>query len=170
MDSDAACPPTPGPVLPGDAGSGRSGPDEENGGELAGGAAPGEQDAEEEGAVSAAAEVPRSVGECSAAGSDVPSAPGLRARASPEADRRASPAAAAHAASGGEETAHETRGEAAADLQTGSRRDAGQVRDLPAWTGVVRGRPRLLPLLRKALVRESSWGVASAPTSQIWYL
>lgn len=153
MDSAAACPPSPGAVLPGDAGSGLSGADEEADGELPGGV-------EEEGDVSAAAEVPRSLGEHGAAGMDVPGAPGLPALASPAAaaDGLASPAAAARTASRGEETAHETRGEAAADVQTGSRRDAGQVRDLPACTAFVGKRLQLFPLLCTALVQESSLG------------
>lgn len=141
MDSDAACPPTPVQVLPGDADSSLSGQNkEESDGKLAGDEPPGRKDAEGEGDISAADELPQSRGERSAAGADVPSGPGQPRVPSPaagaaEADQLASLAAAADTVSVDEKRANERREEAAADLQTDSRLDAGKVRALPAWLG-----------------------------------
>ncbi|XP_042656307.1 centrosomal protein of 164 kDa isoform X8 [Tyto alba] len=129
LDSDAACPPTPVQVLPGDADSSLSGQNKE---ESAGNELLGKQDAEVEGDVSAADELPQSLGERSAAGTDVPSGPGQPRAASPaaeaaEADQPASLAAAADTVSVGEEVVKEMREEAAADLKTDSGLDAGKV-------------------------------------------
>lgn len=141
MDSDAACPPTPVPVLPGDADSSLSGQNKaESDGKLAGNDLLGQRDAEVGGDVSAADELPRSPGERSAAGTEVPSSPGQPGVASPaaeaaEADQLASLAATVDTVSVDEKIVNEMREEAAADLKTDSRLDAGKVRDLPAWVG-----------------------------------
>lgn len=141
MDSDAACPPTPVQVLPGDADSSLSGQNkEESDGKLSGNELLGKQDAEGEGDISAADELPQSLGERSAAGTDVPSGAGQPRVASPaaeaaEADQLASLAATVDTVSVGEKIVNEMREEAAADLKTDSRLDAGKVRDLPAWVG-----------------------------------
>ncbi|NWS63983.1 CE164 protein, partial [Chunga burmeisteri] len=138
LDSDAACPPTPVQVLPGDADSSLSGQNkEESDGKLAGRELLGKQDAEVEGDISAADEVLQSLGERSGAGTDVPSGLGRPRVASPaaeaaEADQLASLAATVDTMSVGEKMVNETREEAAADLKTDSRLDAGKVRDLPA--------------------------------------
>ncbi|KAM9255818.1 centrosomal protein of 164 kDa [Cariama cristata] len=139
LDSDAACPPTPVQVLPGDADSSLSGQNkEEPDGKLAGKELLGKQDAEVEGDISAADEVLQSLGERSGAGTDVPSGLGRPQVASPaaeaaEADQLASLAATIDTVSVGEKMVNETREEAAADLKTDSRLDAGKVRDLPAF-------------------------------------
>ncbi|XP_061870221.1 centrosomal protein of 164 kDa isoform X3 [Colius striatus] len=133
LDSDAACPPTPVHVLPGEADGSLSGQDEEGSeGKLAGSELRGKQDAEVEGDISAAAELPQALGERSTAGTDVPGGPGQPRAASPaseaaEACEAASVAATMDAVSGGEKTVDETREEAAADLQTDSRLDAGKL-------------------------------------------
>ncbi|NXS41568.1 CE164 protein, partial [Balaeniceps rex] len=133
LGSDAACPPTPVHVLPGDAGSSLSGQNkEESDGKLAGNELLGKKDAEVEGDISAADELPLSLGERSAAGTDVPSGPGQPRVASPaaeaaEADRLASLAATVDTLSVDEKIASETREEAAADLKTDSRLDAGKL-------------------------------------------
>ncbi|XP_035748382.1 centrosomal protein of 164 kDa isoform X2 [Egretta garzetta] len=133
LDSDAACPPTPVQVLPGDADSSLSGQHKEDSdGKLAGDEPPGRKDTEGEGDISAADELPQSQGERSAAGTDVPSGPGQPRVPSPaagaaEADQLASPAAAADTRSVDEKRANERREEAAADLQTDSRLDAGKL-------------------------------------------
>lgn len=135
------CPPTPVQVLPGDADSSLSGQNkEESGGKLAGNELLGKEDAEVEGDISAADELPQSLGERSTAGTDVPSGPGQPRVASPaaeaaEADRLAGLAATAATVSAGEQRANERREEAAAELKTDSRLDAGTVRDRPAWVG-----------------------------------
>uniref|UniRef100_A0A8C4V5D4 Centrosomal protein of 164 kDa n=1 Tax=Falco tinnunculus TaxID=100819 RepID=A0A8C4V5D4_FALTI len=118
LDSDAACPPTPVQVLPGDADSSLS-------------------DAEVEGDISAADELPLSLEERSTGGTDVPSGPGQPGVAPPaaEADQLASLAATIDTVSAGEKIVNEMREEAAADLKTDSRLDAGKVRDVPAWVG-----------------------------------
>lgn len=135
MDSAAACPPTPVQVLPGDADSSLSGQNkEESGGKLAGNELLGKQDAEVEGDISAADELPEPPEERSAAGTDVPSSsrqPGVASPAAEaaEADQLASLAATVDTGSVGEKIATEVREEAAADLKTDSRLDAGKVRD-----------------------------------------
>ncbi|KAM6238349.1 LOW QUALITY PROTEIN: centrosomal protein of 164 kDa [Porphyrio hochstetteri] len=99
LDSDVACPPTPVHILPGDAESSLSGLNEEPpDGNLSGDAVVAEKDARVEGDISAAAELPQSLGDRSAAGMDVPSGPGPPGLASPaaaaaEADHLVSPAA-----------------------------------------------------------------------------
>ncbi|PKU31016.1 hypothetical protein llap_18681 [Limosa lapponica baueri] len=166
LDSDAGCPPTPVEVLPGDADSSLSGQKkEESGGQLAGDDPLGKQDAEVEGDISAAEELPQSVGERSAAGTDVPSGPGQPRAASPaaeaaEADELASLAATIDTVSVGEKIVTETREEAAAELQTDSRLDAGKVRDLQGL-GLVWKWLWLLPGLCKALSQESSFSTYS---------
>ncbi|XP_075028937.1 centrosomal protein of 164 kDa isoform X2 [Calonectris borealis] len=133
LDSDAACPPTPVQVLPGDADSSLSGRNkEESDGKLAGNELLGKEDAEVEGDISAADELPQSLGERSAAGTDVPSGPGPPRAASPaaeaaEADQLASLAATADTVSVDEKIVNEMREEAAADLKTDSRLDAGKL-------------------------------------------
>ncbi|NXC21360.1 CE164 protein, partial [Corythaeola cristata] len=133
LDSDAACPPTPVPALPGDGDSRLSGPNEEEpDGELAEEELLGRQDAAVEGDISAAGSLLESPGERSAAGTDVPSSPGRPRAASPaagaaEADQLASPAAAIDTVSVGEDTVNERREGAAADLRTDSRLDAGKL-------------------------------------------
>ncbi|NXH78481.1 CE164 protein, partial [Hydrobates tethys] len=133
LDSDAACPPTPVQVLPGDADSSLSGQNkEEADGKLTGNELPGKKDAEVEGDISAADELPQSLGERSAAGTDVPSGPGQPGVASPaaeaaEADRLASLAATVDTVSVDEKIVNEMREEAAADLKTDSRLDAGKL-------------------------------------------
>ncbi|KAF1667422.1 hypothetical protein FQA23_0011663, partial [Aptenodytes patagonicus] len=133
LDSDAACPPTPVPVLPGDADSSLSGQNkEESDGKLAGNELLGKGDAEVEGDVSAADELPRSPGERSAAGTEVPGGPGQPRVASPaaeaaEADQLASLAATVDTVSVDEKIVNEMREEAAADLKTDSRLDAGKL-------------------------------------------
>ncbi|XP_019326076.1 PREDICTED: centrosomal protein of 164 kDa [Aptenodytes forsteri] len=133
LDSDAACPPTPVPVLPGDADSSLSGQNkEESDGKLAGNEILGKGDAEVEGDISAADELPRSPGERSAAGTEVPGGPGQPRVASPaaeaaEADQLASLAATVDTVSVDEKIVNEMREEAAADLKTDSRLDAGKL-------------------------------------------
>ncbi|XP_075579496.1 centrosomal protein of 164 kDa [Pelecanus crispus] len=133
LDSDAACPPTPVQVLPGDTDSSLSGQNkEESDGKLTGNELLGKSDAEVEGDISAADELPPSLGERSAAGTDVPSGPGQPRGASPaaeaaEADRLASLAATADTVSVDEKIANAMREEAAADLKTDSRLDAGKL-------------------------------------------
>ncbi|NXS66480.1 CE164 protein, partial [Pandion haliaetus] len=132
-DSDAACPPTPVQVLPGDAdGSLSSQNKEESDGKLAGNELPGKQDAEVEGDISAADELPRSLGEGSAGGTDVPGGAGQPGVVPPaaeaaEADQLASLAATVDMVSVGEKTVNEMREEATADLKTDSRLDAGKL-------------------------------------------
>ncbi|NWR75257.1 CE164 protein, partial [Centropus unirufus] len=129
LDSDAACPPTPEQVLPGDADSSLSGPNKE---ELAGNELLGEKDAEVEGDISAVDELPQSLGERSAAGTDVLSGPGQPGVASPaasaaeEVDPLASVAATADTASVSEKIVKEIQEEAAAELEADSRLDAGK--------------------------------------------
>ncbi|NXT00645.1 CE164 protein, partial [Jacana jacana] len=130
LDSDAACPPTPVQVLPGAADSSLSGQNKEDpSGELAGAEPLGKQDAEVEGDISAAEELPQSLGERSAAGTDAPSGPGQPRAASPaaEADELPSPAATIDTVSVGDKIVTEMREEAAAELQTDSRLDAGKL-------------------------------------------
>ncbi|NXK07980.1 CE164 protein, partial [Herpetotheres cachinnans] len=130
LDSDAACPPTPVQVLPGDADSSLSGQNkEESDGKLAGNELPGKQDAEVEGDISAADELPQSLGERNAAGTDVPSGPGQPGVAPPaaEADQLASLAATVDTVSVSEKIVNEMREEAAADLKTDSRLDTGKL-------------------------------------------
>ncbi|KAM9369962.1 centrosomal protein of 164 kDa [Phaethornis superciliosus] len=106
LDSDAACPPTPVEVFPGDADSSLSGQDKlDSDGKLAGKELLGEKDAEVEGDISAAEDLSQSLGERSAAGTDVPSGPGQSGAVSPaaegaEAEEQESLAAAAHTVSG----------------------------------------------------------------------
>ncbi|KAM6238345.1 centrosomal protein of 164 kDa-like [Porphyrio hochstetteri] len=86
LDSDVACPPTPVHILPGDAESSLSGLNEEPpDGNLSGDAVVAKKDARVEGDISAAAELPQSLGDRSAAGMDVPSGPGPPGLASPAA-------------------------------------------------------------------------------------
>ncbi|NXP07271.1 CE164 protein, partial [Thinocorus orbignyianus] len=130
LDSDAACPPTPVQVLPGDADSSLSGQNKEDpSGELAGDEPVGKQDAEVEGDVSAAEELPQFLGERSTAGTEVPSGPGQPRAASPaaEAEEPASLAATTDTVSVGEKIVTEVREEAAAELQTDNRLDAGKL-------------------------------------------
>ncbi|NXK44754.1 CE164 protein, partial [Chauna torquata] len=129
LDSDDACPPTPVKVPSGDADSSLSGQiKEESDEKLAGNELLGEKDAEVEGDVSAADELPQSLEERRAAGTDVPSSPGQPRAASPdaeaaEADQLASLAVAADTVSVDENIVNEIRQEAA-DLKTDSRPDA----------------------------------------------
>ncbi|NXU29125.1 CE164 protein, partial [Thalassarche chlororhynchos] len=135
LDSDAACPPAQ--VLPGDADSSLSGQNkEESDGNWtehsAGNELLGKKDAEVEGDISAADELPQSLGERSAAGRDVPSGPGQPRVVSPaaeaaEADQLASLAATVDTVSVDEKIVNEMREEAAADLETDSRLDAGKL-------------------------------------------
>ncbi|XP_075298485.1 centrosomal protein of 164 kDa isoform X3 [Opisthocomus hoazin] len=132
LGSEAACPPSPVRVLPGDADSSLSGQSkEESDGKLAGSELRGTAAAEGEGDVSAAEELPQALGEGSAAGTDVPGGPGQPRAASPaaaaaEADRLASPTATIDTVSVGGEIAEEMREGAAAELKTDSRLDAGK--------------------------------------------
>ncbi|KAJ7427412.1 centrosomal protein of 164 kDa [Willisornis vidua] len=132
LDSDAACPPSPVQILPGDADSSLSGQSkEDSGGELAGNEVLDKNDAEVEGDVPAAEELPQSVGERSTAGMDVPSGPGQAGAASlavegAEADQMESLDATADTVSCGEKIVDEAREEAAADPKTESRLDAGE--------------------------------------------
>ncbi|XP_069732483.1 centrosomal protein of 164 kDa isoform X2 [Phaenicophaeus curvirostris] len=130
LDSDAACPPTPDQVLPEDADSSLSGQNKE---ELTGDELLGEKDAEVVGDVSAASEPPCSGGERSTAGTRVPSSPGRPGVASPaaeEADPLASVAATADTVSVDEKVAKEMPEEAAAELETDSRLDAGKASEI----------------------------------------
>ncbi|XP_027555114.1 centrosomal protein of 164 kDa isoform X2 [Neopelma chrysocephalum] len=134
LDSDAACPPSPVQILPGDADSSLSGQNkEDSGGELAGDEVLDKDDVEVEGDVPAAEELPQSVGERSTAGMDVdvPSGPGQPGAApaaaeGAEADQLGSLAATADTVSCGENMVDEVREEAAADPKTESRLDAGE--------------------------------------------
>ncbi|XP_054658963.1 centrosomal protein of 164 kDa isoform X3 [Grus americana] len=128
LDSDAVCPPTPVQVLPGDADSSLSGQNKESSdGKLSGNEILGKKDAEVEGDISAADELPQSLGERSAAGTDVPSGPGQPRLASPaaEADEPVSLAATVDTVSVDGKMVNGTREEAAADLKTDSSLDAG---------------------------------------------
>ncbi|NXW49310.1 CE164 protein, partial [Nyctiprogne leucopyga] len=133
LDSGAACPPTPVEVLPGDADCSLSGQSkEESDGKLTGSDLLGRKDAEVEGDISAADELPQSLGERSAAGTDVPSGPGQPRVASPaaeaaEEDQPVSLAATIDTVSVGEQIVNEVGEEAAADLQTDSKLDAGRL-------------------------------------------
>ncbi|XP_068274197.1 centrosomal protein of 164 kDa isoform X2 [Nyctibius grandis] len=133
LDSDAACPPTPVQVLPGDDDSSLSDQNkEESDGELSGDELLGEKDAEVEGDLSAADELPQSLGERSTAQTDVPSGSGQPGAASPageaaEAEQLASLAASVNTVSVGEKIVNEMEEEAAADLKTDSRLDAGKL-------------------------------------------
>ncbi|NXL61731.1 CE164 protein, partial [Chordeiles acutipennis] len=133
LDSDAACPPTPVEDLPRDADSSPSGQSkEESDGKLAGSELLGRKDAEVEGDISAADELPQSLGERSAAGMDVPSGPEQPRAASPaaeaaEADQPASLAATVDTVSVGAKIVNEAGEEAAADLHTDSELDAGKL-------------------------------------------
>ncbi|XP_071432453.1 centrosomal protein of 164 kDa isoform X2 [Pithys albifrons albifrons] len=133
LDSDAACPPSPVQILPGDADSSLSGQNkEDSGGELAGNEVLDKNDAEVEGDIPAAEELPKSVGERSTAGMDVPSGPGQAEAASlavegAEADQMGSLAATADTVSCGEKIVDEGREETAADPKTESRLDAGEL-------------------------------------------
>ncbi|NXG39025.1 CE164 protein, partial [Dromaius novaehollandiae] len=132
LDSDGACPPTPVKILPGDADSSLSGQNkEESDGKLAGNELLGKKDAEVEGEVSAADELPQSLGERRAAGTDVPSSPRQPRAASPDAgaaetDQLASLAVTVDTVSVDEKIVNEIR-EEAADLKTDSRLDAGKL-------------------------------------------
>lgn len=140
MDADDACPATPIKVLSGDADSSLSGQNKEDSdGKLAGNEPPAEKGAEVEGDVSAADELPRSLEERRAPGTDVPGSPVQPRAASPaaeaaEADQLASLAVTVDTVSVDENIVNEMR-EEAADLKTDSRLDAGKVRDLPARIG-----------------------------------
>ncbi|XP_032565430.1 centrosomal protein of 164 kDa isoform X1 [Chiroxiphia lanceolata] len=133
LDSDAACPPSPVQILPGDADSSLSGQNkEDSGGELAGDEVLDKGDVEVEGDVPAAEELPQSVGERSTARMDVPSSPGQPGAApaaaeDAEADQLGSLAATADTVSCGEKMVDEVREEAAADPKTESRLDAGEL-------------------------------------------
>ncbi|XP_027595076.1 centrosomal protein of 164 kDa isoform X2 [Pipra filicauda] len=133
LDSDAACPPSPVQILPGDADSSLSGQNkEDSGGELAGDEVLDKDDVEVEGDVPAAEELPQSVGERSTARMDVPSGPGQPGAApaaveDAEADELGSLAATADTVSCGEKMVDEVREEAAADPKTESRLDAGEL-------------------------------------------
>ncbi|XP_054251528.1 centrosomal protein of 164 kDa [Indicator indicator] len=127
LDSAAACPPTPVQALPGDPDSSLSGQlEEESHGKQAGNEALDEEEAEVEveGDTSAAAEPPQPV-----AGPEVPSGQGLAAARASELDQLGSLAGSVDTEPGGEEGEKEVRAEAAAaaDLQPGSRLDAGQL-------------------------------------------
>ncbi|XP_064490801.1 centrosomal protein of 164 kDa isoform X2 [Pseudopipra pipra] len=133
LDSDAACPPSPVQILPGDADSSLSGQNkEDSGGELAGDEVLDKDDVEVEGDVPAAEELPQSVGERSPARMDVPSGPGQPGAApaaveDAEADELGSLAATADTVSCGEKMVDEVREETAADPKTESRLDAGEL-------------------------------------------
>ncbi|XP_051668165.1 centrosomal protein of 164 kDa [Manacus candei] len=133
LDSDAACPPSPVQILPGDADSSLSGQNKEgSGGELAGDEVLDKDDVEVEGDVPAAEELPQSVGERSTARMDVPSSPGQPGAApaaveDAEADELGSLAATADTVSCGEKMVDEVREEAAADPKPESRLDAGEL-------------------------------------------
>ncbi|XP_033925449.1 centrosomal protein of 164 kDa isoform X4 [Melopsittacus undulatus] len=87
LDSDAVCPPTPIEVLLGDADSSLSDHNkDESGGKHTGNDPLGKPDPEVECDISAAAELPPSLGERSAAGVDMPSGPGPPRAASPAAE------------------------------------------------------------------------------------
>ncbi|XP_065553475.1 centrosomal protein of 164 kDa isoform X3 [Lathamus discolor] len=87
LDSDDACPPTPIEVLLGDADSSLSDHNkDESGGKHTGNDLLGKPDPEVECDISAAAELPQSLGEKSAAGVDMPSGPGPPRAASPAAE------------------------------------------------------------------------------------
>ncbi|XP_035202019.1 centrosomal protein of 164 kDa isoform X3 [Oxyura jamaicensis] len=132
LDADDACPPTPGKVLSGDADCGLSGQNKEDSdGKLTGNELLGEKDAEVEGDVSAADELPRSLEERRAPGTDVPGSPVQPRAASPdaeaaEADQLASLAVTVDTVSVDENIVNEMR-EEAADLKTDSRLDAGKL-------------------------------------------
>lgn len=162
MDSDDACPPTPVEVL-GDADSSLSDHNkDEPGGKHTGNDLLGKPNPEVECDISAAAELPQSLGERSAAGVDMPSGPGPPRGASPaaepaEGDQQVNLASPIDPLSVGEEAVNEMREEAAADLEADSKLDAGEVRDLPAWLGLVWKLPCLFLLPCKALLQQSSW-------------
>nr|XP_013042649.2 centrosomal protein of 164 kDa isoform X3 [Anser cygnoides] len=132
LDADDACPPTPVKVLSGDADGSLSGQNkEDSGGKLAGNELLGEKDAEVEGDVSAADELPQSLEERKATGTDVPGSPVQPRAASPdaeaaEADQLASLAVTVDTVSVDENIVNEMR-EEAADLKTDSRLDAGKL-------------------------------------------
>ncbi|XP_074783501.1 centrosomal protein of 164 kDa-like isoform X1 [Athene noctua] len=141
LASDAACPPTPAPVLPGDADRSLSGQSkEESAGKLAGKELLGKQDAEVEGDDSSADELPRSLGKRSAAGTDVPRGPGQPAVASPaaeaaEADQLASLPATVGTVPAGGKRVNEMGEEAAAGLKTDRSLDADQVSEVSEISG-----------------------------------
>lgn len=138
MDSGDTCPPTPVKALSGDAHCRLSDQNKEESDEkLAGNEGLGEKAAEVQGDVSAADELPQSLEEGRAAGTDVPSSPGQPRAASPdaeaaEADQLASLAVTVDTVSVDENIVNEMR-EEAADVKADSRLDAGKVSDLPAW-------------------------------------
>ncbi|XP_053942783.1 centrosomal protein of 164 kDa isoform X2 [Cuculus canorus] len=122
LDSDAACPPTPNEVLPGDADSSLSGQSKE---EFSGDGLLGKEDSEMDDDVS--------VGERSTAGMHVPGGPGQPGVASPaaeEADPLASLAATANTVSGNEEIAKEKQEEESAELETDGRLDDGKASEI----------------------------------------
>ncbi|KAM9519688.1 centrosomal protein of 164 kDa isoform 3-T3 [Guaruba guarouba] len=86
LDSDDACPPTPVEVLLGDADSSLSDHKDESGGKHTGSDLLGKPGPEVECDISAAAELPQSLEERSAAGIDMPSGPGPPRGASPAAE------------------------------------------------------------------------------------
>lgn len=113
------------------------------------------EDAKVEGEISAAQEQPGTLGEKTTAGTDAPSSHGPSSAASPdvgaaEADQPASLAVTVDTVSIDGKVASETR-EEAADLQTDSKLEAGEVRNWPVWAGLcVRGLacPALSPAFR----------------------
>uniref|UniRef100_A0A8V0ZU48 Centrosomal protein 164 n=1 Tax=Gallus gallus TaxID=9031 RepID=A0A8V0ZU48_CHICK len=132
LDSGDACPPTPVKALSGVAHSSLSDQNKEESDEkLAGNEGLGEKAAEVQGDVSAADELPQSLEEGRAAGTDVPSSPGQPRAASPdaeaaEADQLASLAVTVDTVSVDENIVNEMR-EEAADVKADSRLDAGKL-------------------------------------------
>ncbi|XP_032304950.1 centrosomal protein of 164 kDa isoform X10 [Coturnix japonica] len=132
LDSGDACPPTPVKALSGDAHGSLSDQNKEESDEkLAGNEGLGEKAAGVQGDVSAADELPQSVEEGRAAGTDVPSSPGQPRAASPdaeaaEADQLASLAVTIDTVSVDENIVNEMR-EEAADVKADSRLDAGKL-------------------------------------------
>ncbi|XP_064029229.1 centrosomal protein of 164 kDa isoform X2 [Pogoniulus pusillus] len=131
LESAATCPPTLVQALPGDADSNLCGQqEEESDGKLAGSEAVDEEDAEVEveGDISAAPEAPQAAGQSSVAEPEVPSGQGLEAGRGPQLQQLSSLAASLDTEPLGEEGEKEVRGQAAAaDLQAGSKLDAGQL-------------------------------------------
>ncbi|KAM9519686.1 centrosomal protein of 164 kDa isoform 1-T1 [Guaruba guarouba] len=131
LDSDDACPPTPVEVLLGDADSSLSDHKDESGGKHTGSDLLGKPGPEVECDISAAAELPQSLEERSAAGIDMPSGPGPPRGASPaaepaEGDQQVNLASPVDPLSVGEEMVNEMREEAAAALEADGRLDAGE--------------------------------------------
>ncbi|XP_066191048.1 centrosomal protein of 164 kDa [Sylvia atricapilla] len=121
LDSGAACPPSPVQILPRDTDSSLSAQSKEQG--LAGD----KEDAEVEGAASAAEELPQSEGERSAAGLDVPGSPGEPRATSPPLEGAGAGQLAADAVSCAEKVLDEEREGAAADSKSEDCLDDGKL-------------------------------------------